>query len=51
MDGNLGYTTKLFDVVVPERALDRMMKLKQLYFVMEYIPFDLTTLLTTGHED
>ena len=45
MEGNLGFTIKLYDVVVPEKAKDNMMKLKSLFFVMEYIPFDLKTLV------
>ena len=42
------FTIQLYDVVVPEHAFDDIMKLKQLFFVMEYLPYDMTSLLKTA---
>jgi serine/threonine protein kinase len=50
MDDNY-YTTKLYDVVVPEHAFDDVMKLRQVFFVMEYISHDLTSLLKSPSRD
>lgn len=48
---NNEFTTKLFDVVVPQHAFEDVMKVKQLFFVMEYIPFDMTAILNTQSKD
>ena len=44
---NNHFTNKLLDVIVPEDVYEDVMKLKQLFFVMEYIPNDMTRILKT----
>jgi len=44
---NNQFITKLYDVVVPEHAFEDVKKLKQLFFVMEYIPYDMNSILET----
>ena len=41
------FTNKLLDIVVPEDAYEDIMKLKCLFFVMEFIPYDMTSILET----
>ena len=50
MEGN-HFTNKLLDVVVPEEAYEDIMRLKSLFFVMEYIPHDLTSVLAKELKD
>ena len=37
--------------MVPSHAFEEVMKIKQLFFVMEFIPFDLTALMNTESKD
>jgi serine/threonine protein kinase len=47
MEGN-EFTIKLYDVIIPEIAYEDVMKLKTLFFVMEYVPYDMTSILSTA---
>ena len=39
------YTTSLYDIIIPEKACKNMDNLKELFLVMEYVPYDLSDLL------
>jgi hypothetical protein len=41
MNNGNRFIPKLYDVIVAEHAWDDISKLKYLFFVMEYVPFDI----------
>ena len=45
MDNGNCFIPRLYDVIVPEHAWVDISKLKCLFFVMEYVPFDLKDLI------
>ena len=47
MENGNRFIPKLYDVIVPENAWDDLSKLKDLFFVMEYVPFDMKDIIGT----
>tara|TARA_B110000285_G_C15062558_1_gene583202 strand:+ start:241 stop:450 length:210 start_codon:yes stop_codon:yes gene_type:complete len=45
------YTPKLYDVIIPEHAHKDVGALKQLFFVMECVSFDMTQLMTSPQDE
>ena len=50
MDNN-NFTIKLFDVILPQKAFKDIKQLNMLFFVTEFLPFDMTNMLKDPMEE